>query len=224
MSTLGSGDASRPGQRFAVPKAPVTADLAPDGTPVSTLEVRVAGLLWPERPTLYGAGATDAYTTALGPDGAQTVVTGDGVEGNRLPTGRNTVAATYRVGGGTVGELPAGAITALLGSVRGVKRVVGAGPTSGGADQDDPRRIRRLAPGRSRVGDRAVSRADLADLARAFPGSRTRPPGGAPDRPAARADGPASTWRSCGSGPPGPARPSGRRWPRSPPTWTAAAT
>ncbi|HLL64842.1 MAG TPA: hypothetical protein VK453_03730 [Micromonosporaceae bacterium] len=170
VNTLGSGDASRPGQRFAVPKAPVAADLGPDGTPVSTLEVRVAGLLWPQRPTLYATGTTDAYTTALSPDGAQAVVTGDGVEGNRVPTGRNNVVATYRVGGGTVGELPAGAITALLGSVRGVKSVVGAGPTSGGADQDDPRRIRRLAPGRSRVGDRVVSRADLADVARGFPG------------------------------------------------------
>ncbi|GAA0712522.1 hypothetical protein GCM10010199_10820 [Dactylosporangium roseum] len=170
VSTLGSGDASRPGQRFPVPKAPVAADVGPDGTPASTLELRVAGLAWAERPTLYGAGPSDAFTTVLGPDGAQTVVTGDGTQGNRLATGRNTVAATYRVGGGTAGELPAGAITSLLGSVHGVKGVVGAGPTSGGADQDDPRRLRTLAPGRSRAGDRAVSRADLADLARGFPG------------------------------------------------------
>jgi hypothetical protein len=39
-----------------------------------------------------------------------------------------------------------GAIASLLGSVRGVKKVEGAGPTSGGADQDDERRLRALVP------------------------------------------------------------------------------
>ena len=169
-STLGSGDASQPGQRLRVPKAPVAADLSADGTPVSTLEVRVDGLRWQERQTLSGAGPQDVYSTVLEPDGAVTVVSGDGRQGNRLRTGRNNVTASYRVGGGTEGEVPAGAISSLLGSVRGVKRVVGAGPTSGGADQDDPHRLRRLVPGRSRAGDRAVSRSDLADLALAFPG------------------------------------------------------
>lgn len=169
-STLGSGDATRPGQRLPVPKAPVAADITADGTPASTLEVRVDGRRWEERPTLFGAGAADVYTTVLGPDGAQTVVSGDGLQGNRFGTGRNNVTARYRVGGGTEGELPAGAITSLLGSVRGVKGVAGAGPTTGGADQDDPRRLRTVAPGRARAGDRAVSRGDLADLALAFPG------------------------------------------------------
>ena len=170
ISTLGSGDASQPGQRLRVPKAPVAADLSADGTPVSTLEVRVDGLRWQERQTLSGAGPQDVYSTVLEPDGAVTVVSGDGRQGNRLRTGRNNVTASYRVGGGIEGEVPAGAISSLLGSVRGVKGVVGAGPTSGGADQDDPHRLRRLVPGRSRAGDRAVSRSDLADLALAFPG------------------------------------------------------
>lgn len=168
--TLGSGDAALPGQRLRVPKAPVAADIAADGTPASTLEVRVNGLLWREVPTLYGAGPADVYSTTLDADGAQTVVSGDGLAGNRLGSGRDNVTAGYRVGGGTEGEVPAGAISSLLGSVRGVKGVTGAGPTSGGADQDDPRRLRRLAPGRSRAGDRAISRCDLADLALAFPG------------------------------------------------------
>jgi hypothetical protein len=87
-----------------------------------------------------------------------------------LPTGRNNVTSRYRVGGGTAGEVESGAIDSLLGSVRGVKKVEGAGPTSGGADQDDERRLRKLVPTRARAFGRAVSVEDLVDLSLGYPG------------------------------------------------------
>ncbi|MFI0445511.1 hypothetical protein [Actinomadura sp. 6N118] len=181
---LGSGDAVLAGQEMVVNKPPVARDVGADGSPVSSLEIRVGGVLWEERPSLYDAGPVDAYTTRLDADGTERVRFGDGAQGNRLPTGRGNVTQTHRTGGGTAGEVPSGAVDTLLGSIAGVVGVRGAGPTSGGADQDDERRIRRLAPGRARAFGRAVSRSDLADLALGFPGVSH-----------------ARAWR--GSGPPG---------------------
>ncbi|MGY1617344.1 hypothetical protein ACI797_11460 [Geodermatophilus sp. SYSU D00691] len=167
---LGSGDAARAGQVMQVPKPPVAHDVTADGNVVSSLEVRVDGVRWQELPTLSGAGPVDAYSTELTADGGMLVRFGDGEQGNRPTTGKGNVTQTHRVGGGSVGELPAGAIDTLLGSIRGVVGVRGAGATVGGADGDDERRIARLAPTRSRALGRAVSRQDLADLALSFPG------------------------------------------------------
>ncbi|MEU4998017.1 baseplate J/gp47 family protein [Streptomyces sp. NPDC021622] len=168
--TLGSGDAALPGQELAVARPPVAHDVAADGGIVSSLEVRVGGVRWRELPSLFGAGDAEAYVSLLDADGSVRVRFGDGTSGARLPTGRGNVTSTHRTGGGTAGEVPSGAIDTLLGRVPGVTGVRGAGPASGGADQDDERRIARLAPGRARAFGRAVSRADLADLALAFPG------------------------------------------------------
>jgi hypothetical protein len=169
-TTLGSGNATVANQELEVPSAPVAHDLGADGTPVSSLQVRVDGLLWSETPTHFEAGPTDVYVAVLRPDGSVTVRFGDGQQGNRLPTGRDNVTGTYRTGGGTVGEVPAGAIESLIGSIRGVRGVAGVGPVAGGADQDDERRIRELASARARAFQRVVSRGDLVDLAVGFPG------------------------------------------------------
>jgi len=169
-AVLGNGDAALARQRFALPDAPIAYDLDESGNPVPSQVLRVDGLRWEELPTLYDAGPAEAFSVRLGEDGGVAVEFGDGVQGSRLPTGRGNVVSTYRVGGGTVGEVPPGAISALLGSVRGVKKVTGAGPTGGGADQDDARDLRRLASARARALGRAVSLEDLADLAVGFPG------------------------------------------------------
>ena len=51
-----------------------------------------------------------------------------------------------------------------------MKKVQGAGPTTGGADQDDERDLRTLVPARARAFGRAISVADLVDLSRGYPG------------------------------------------------------
>jgi hypothetical protein len=167
---LGSGDATQAGQELTTPDAPIASDLDEAGRPVPSLLLRVDGLEWDETPTLYGAGQTDVFSVRRAPNGAETLLFGDGVEGARLPTGRGNVAATYRVGGGREGEVESGAITTLLGSIRGVKKVKGAGPTEGGADQDVESDLRRLAPTRARAFGRVVSAEDLVDLALGYPG------------------------------------------------------
>ncbi len=167
---LGSGDAAQAGQEFTTPDSPIAYDLDDTGKPVPSMLLRVDGLQWDEVPSLYGAGLTDVFAVEREPTGAETLLFGDGVEGDRLSTGRGNVTATYRVGGGREGEVESGAITTLLGSIRGVKKVRGAGPTEGGADQDSESDLRRLAPTRARAFGRAVSAEDLVDLALGYPG------------------------------------------------------
>jgi predicted phage baseplate assembly protein len=168
-AALGSGDITRPGQRFELPDAPLAFD-GHSGQPRSSLTVRVEGRSWEEASTLYGAGAAERYRIDLDADGGATVVFGDGRHGARLPTGTDNVTATYRRGGGLAGEVASGAIDSLVGSIRGVQRVAGAGPTTGGAEHDDEHDLRRLVPTRSRAFGRAVSRDDLRDLTLGYPG------------------------------------------------------
>ncbi len=169
-AVLGSGDATQAGQRFTTPDAPIAYDLDDAGTPVPSMLLRVGGVRWDEVPSLYGQGGAEVFATRLGPDGSETLEFGDGLEGARLPTGRGNVASTYRVGGGSAGEVASGAIDTLLGSVRGVKKVRGAGPTEGGADQDQESSLRRLVPTRARAFGRVVSAEDLVDLGLGYPG------------------------------------------------------
>jgi hypothetical protein len=169
-AVLGSGDAAQAGQRFTTPDAPIASDLDALGTPVPSMLVRVNGIEWDETSSLFGAGDSEVFSVRLDAAGAETLEFGDGLQGARLPTGRGNVTAVYRVGGGKTGEVESGAIETLLGNVRGVKKVSGAGPTEGGSDQDDERRLRRLAPTGARAFGRAVSAEDLVDLALGYPG------------------------------------------------------
>ena len=78
---LGNGDASVPNQRFILKRPPTTYLSAP--TPsgvVSTLEVRVNGVRWDERPSLYAA-APDATVCAsrIDDDAKMQLTFGDGV-------------------------------------------------------------------------------------------------------------------------------------------------
>ena len=98
---LGSGDASRPNQRFALKQLPLTYVRA--DTPTgrrSTLAVRVAETLWEERPTLFAARPARPRVHDRRPTTRRRPPSlfGDGVEGARLPTGDQNVRATYRKG------------------------------------------------------------------------------------------------------------------------------
>lgn len=169
-SALGSGDGITANRKLAVPESPVAAVVDTSGTPSSSLVVRVDGRRWTEVPTLFGSGASETFETRVGPEGEVEVRFGDGVDGMIPGSGADNIVATYRVGGGTVGEVSAGEIDTLLGSIRGVRSIIGAGPTAGGADQSREQQLRREAPTRARAMDRVVALTDLADVALAFPG------------------------------------------------------
>jgi hypothetical protein len=145
---------------------PVTGDVDAAGRVTDSLSVRVDGLAYDEVAGLYGHGPADpVFTTRLAADGRLVVRFGPEA------AARGSVTATWRVGGGLVGELDASEITTMLGSVPGVRSVAGVGRTTGAADQEDPLRLRRGAAARIRALDRAVSAGDLADLALTVPGT-----------------------------------------------------
>ena len=167
---LGNGDARIANQRFKLRKKPLTylPLTSPGGsaTPVSTLQIWVDGVLWNQVVTFFGSGPDDTVYTARHDDDQNTFVTfGDGVRGARLPSGVRNVVANYRFGAGAAAP-PAGTITQLAGSVKGLRSVrspVAAGP---GKDPDQPEELRTNAPRTALLFGRVVSAVDFEALAR----------------------------------------------------------
>jgi predicted phage baseplate assembly protein len=169
---LGSGDASQAFQSFTLQQTPLTYVQAttPSGGR-TTLEIRVNGLLWHERPSLYGWGPNErVYVTRRRDDGKVVVQFGDGKTGARLPTGTANVTASYRVGVGVAANVKAGSITTLLSRPLGVREARNPAPARGGSDPEGRDRARQNAPLTVRTIDRVVSLLDYEDFARSFGG------------------------------------------------------
>ncbi|GAC1499099.1 MAG: hypothetical protein NVS1B2_22630 [Vulcanimicrobiaceae bacterium] len=169
--TLGSGDASRPRQSFALKAKPLTFVSSPTQTGTfSTLDVRVNGVRWNLADDPSALGPTDrAFVTTT--DDAGTLVTfGDGIHGLRLPTGAENVVATYRSGLGLAGNVGVGKLSLLQSRPLGVKGVLNPKAASGGADSESPSDLRRNLPTALLALDRLVSLDDYEDFARTFAG------------------------------------------------------
>jgi predicted phage baseplate assembly protein len=169
---LGSGDGSRPGQRFILARPDLThvGATTPSGVR-STLEIRVDGVAWPERPSLFGLGPDDfGYAVRVDDSGRAHVVLGDGVSGARLPTGLENVRARYRAGIGPAGNQAAGAISLLAQRPLGIREVTNPVPAAGGTAREALAEARTNAPLTVRTLDRVVSLRDHEDFARGFGG------------------------------------------------------
>jgi predicted phage baseplate assembly protein len=169
---LGSGDGSKAMQRFTLKQGPVTYTKANTaGGTKSTLEVRVNGIPWKEAASHTDAGPFDrCFVTQTDDADKTTVIFGDGINGMRLPTGRENITATYRVNLGSIGNVPAGAISQLATRPFGVKAVASPLEASGGADRDAVGRGRSNIPRAVAGIDRLVSVDDYADFASMFGG------------------------------------------------------
>lgn len=169
---LGSGDASAVHQRFKLAKAPLTHIVAdtPEGR-ISTLEIRVDGVLWHETATLFEAGPDDrVYELRREDDGSSWVTFGDGMRGHRLPTGEMNVSAVYRAGIGHAGEVPDEAIIQLKTRPIGIRAVVNPSRSSGSAEPESLGSVRLSAPRSVRTLGRIVSLTDYEDFAANFAG------------------------------------------------------
>jgi hypothetical protein len=169
----GSGDASKASQRFTLKDGPLTYVPSPDAPTggVTTLRVRVDGVLWREVRALYGLGPRErAYTVRIGDDGKATIEFGDGQEGARLPTGSENVHATYRVGTGLLGQVKAGQLTLLASPPLGVKAVTNPLAPEGADDPETSARARQNAPLTVLTFERIVSLRDYEDFAAAYAG------------------------------------------------------
>ncbi len=172
QEVLGSGDGSKPFQRFTLKQPPVTfvSAATPSGV-ASSLVVRVNDIKWHEAESMEGLGRGDRqFTTQTDDEEKMTVIFGDGRYGARLPTGIENVKAVYRNGIGQMGNVTAGQISLLVTRPLGVKGVTNPLPATGGADRDSRDQARRNAPIAVTALDRLVSVADYADFARTFAG------------------------------------------------------
>ena len=169
---LGSGDGSKPLQRFTLKQPPLTYTAAPNASGVaSTLEVRVNQVTRHGVASVVESGPTDRNYIVRTDDGGQTsIVFGDGRRGARLPTGLENVTAIYRSGIGKPGNVAAGQISLLVTRPLGVKDVTNPAAATGGADPESRDEARRNVPIALKSLGRLVSVQDYEDFARAFAG------------------------------------------------------
>jgi predicted phage baseplate assembly protein len=173
---LGSGDGAKTGQSFPLRQVTQQAPLTylPADNPLGaqdTLTARVNGVAWNETGSLVWAGPADhSYVIGTGAGGQPSVTFGDGAHGARLPTGVENVTATYRIGAGASGDLPAGTISQLVSRPLGVSAVVNPVPATGGTDADGPADARATTPLRVLALDRLVSVRDYENFTRARAG------------------------------------------------------
>lgn len=172
METLGSGDAARAFQRFRLKQAPLTFTAAPvPSGGVSSLQLRVNGVLWHEADSFYGLGPDDrSYVLRRSEDGGTSVIFGDGERGARLPTGVENVRAVYRKGLGLGGQMAPDRITLLATRPLGVREVTNPVPADGAENAETQDQARTNAPLTVRTLDRIVSLNDFEDFAQAFSG------------------------------------------------------
>lgn len=169
---LGSGNAAQANQTFVLKGVPLTYTSAatPSGS-LSSLQIRINGLLWQEGRRFYDADADDRrYTVRLADDGKATVRFGDGAQGERLPSGSENVQATYRIGTGAPGLVKAGQISLLMDRVLGLKSVLNPLAPIGAEDPETLDKARDNAPVTVLTLERIVSLSDFADFARSFAG------------------------------------------------------
>ncbi|MBS0523279.1 MAG: putative baseplate assembly protein, partial [Proteobacteria bacterium] len=169
---LGAGNAGQSFQKFELKQLPLTYRAARNEIGAAAeLTVRVGGVAWKERPTLYGARPADrVYALTTDEQGRMFVGFGDGAGGARLPSGTNNVQATYRKGIGIAGNVAAGSLTQLMTRPLGLKSVSNPLAAEAGTDPESANAARRTIPLTTRTLGRAVSVLDYEDFARAFSG------------------------------------------------------
>lgn len=169
LETLGTSDGSL-GQVFALFFSPVV-----DSSENIFVDEGAGAMAWTFYENLIDAAAdTAAYTTYSDENGVLNIQFGDNVNG-RVPSNGAIITATYRVGGGAVGNIGANTLTLMVGTVSNVTAVtnppgVGGAGAVGGADAETLDDIRDNAPRSLTTIDRAVTLADYANLAIKVPG------------------------------------------------------
>lgn len=108
-------------------------------------------------------GGGRVYDLDSRPDNTPFITFGDGVFGRKLTAGE-TVSTTYRTGGGSAGNISAGALATLVDSLAFVSSVRNDDDFSGGADEQTIEQLRDLIPASLRTLERAVAEQDYSDI------------------------------------------------------------
>ena len=150
---LGDSDGSS-FQKFTLSKNPVIS---------KTTSITANGVSYNEVNYLIDSGYNDpSYTVSTNADGVSSINFGDNISGRIPPSG--AVYATYRVGGGSYGNVGPNTLTYLLLPAAGLT-VNNQEAASGGAERESTDSIRFNAPFALTALNRAVSLSDYAALA-----------------------------------------------------------
>jgi uncharacterized phage protein gp47/JayE len=117
------------------------------------------------------SGVSDRhYYVQFDENDTASVIFGDGVYGRIPPAGTDNIRATYRTGGGAIGNVPARSITEIRSDIEHLDEVSNPFPAVGGADRESIDHARRFGPRTFRSGNRAVTLNDFIALAHGFGG------------------------------------------------------
>jgi uncharacterized phage protein gp47/JayE len=126
--------------------------------------VTEAWVQWEERISLFSSGPDDRHYALDRARGR--LIFGDGVDGRVPPLGAPIAARSYMTGGGRAGNVPARAISQLLGAVGGVQSVFNARAAEGGADAESSEQVAVRGPRSIRHRGRALLAGDYETMAR----------------------------------------------------------
>lgn len=138
-----------------------------------TVQVTIDGSVWNSVPTLALSAAQDQSFQVINQvDGTSAIIFGDGIFG-AMPQASASILVTYRVGGGTAGNIDVGAVSATVvgQQVNGqttVQVTNQSSPGEGGLDAETLAEARQNIPPFVRANDRAVTLADYQTLASNF--------------------------------------------------------
>jgi hypothetical protein len=135
-------------------------------------ELRPNGDRWKPAPDLLDIGEEDKrFVLEVESDGTAFLRFGDGEFMGRPDPGM-LLAATYRVGNGTAGNVGRETVAHLVSGQPGLSQVIGRVwnplPARGGVDPEPVEQVRQHAPAAFRVQERAVTTADYADIVQRF--------------------------------------------------------
>ena len=173
---MGSGNASVASQTFKLKKKPLSYYPSPtvnnDQSVKNTLTIYVDGILWSEVNNFYGRNENDqVYTVRQNDEGESLITFGDGIRGQRLPSGSDNIICNYRFGAEAACP-PASSVNQISKPVKGLRSVKNFLDAYGGADAEEAENMRKYAPRTALILGRVVSMQDMTALASSFPGVR----------------------------------------------------
>ncbi len=168
LNVLGNGNRITKNQSFTYSKTGIAfeQDADFDSGVRASIDLLVDGRRWTQTDNLRNAGATDtSYQTELNEDGELVIIFGDGIRGQRLPTGTNNILIQARFGHGAEGNLDAESLDKLKQPHYLVEEVYQPANATGGGDLETTESLRELAPASVLTLDRAVSISDFGYIA-----------------------------------------------------------
>lgn len=168
QSVLGSGNRIEANQQFLFAKTGLAFEQDNNfasGVRAAVM-VQVDDRLWTQVDNLRDSESTDThFETTLNEDHQLLVRFGDGIHGQRLPTGTNNLVLQARFGAGIEGNLLAASLNKLKKPHPLVEAVLQPDAATGGGDLETGESLRELAPASVLTLERAVSITDYGHIA-----------------------------------------------------------